>query len=234
MQDQTRPKANHSNVFQALSAAQAEFPAIKKERVAKVKSKRTGAEFEYRFANLADLVEQTKPILGRHGLLVTQPVEEVDSDGKLRHKLVTVLAHESGNGEIRSTVPLHFVGDPQEIGAQWSYMRRYAYEAILGIASGADDDDGANAAPMRETRTQRQERKQAERPPAIEESTLADWISHIESCGADELHGVWRGYAKRASAQGDKSAAQALFTAYQKNPNYKAPGAPSQQKRDPA
>jgi len=226
-------KSNHSNVHQALAAAQAEFPPIKKERVAKVKSKRTGAEFTYNYANLADLTEQVRPVLGKHGLYVTQPVNEIDADGKLRHNLTTVLAHESGNGEIRSTVPLHFVGDPQEIGAQWSYMRRYAYESILGIASGADDDDGANAAPMRETRSQRQERKQAERPPPIDKSTLADWISHIESCDADDLHNVWRGYAKKAGEQGDKSAAQALFAAYQKSPHYKAPGNPSQQRRQP-
>src|SRR5262245_30184505 len=75
----------------ALAKAQAEFQPVAKNKTAKVRMK-SGGEYQYRYADLADVLKMALPILARHEIAFTQPLRR--SDGRLA--VTTVLSHASG------------------------------------------------------------------------------------------------------------------------------------------
>ena len=87
----------------------------------------------FRYADLAECQRVTRKPLADAGLAVTQTIE-----GRY---LVTRLMHKSGQF-ISSQLPMSAPSKMQELGSMLTYLKRYAYCAILGIA--ADDDDDAN------------------------------------------------------------------------------------------
>lgn len=124
-----------ASLAKALIAFQKEVPAIEKTA--------QNPFFHSNYAPLDAIIAATKPALIKNGLAVSQ-IPSGDN------RLITVLMHESGEyvGDETSTSPAK--QDPQGIGSAITYMRRYAYCAILGIAA-EDDDDGneASKAPSR-------------------------------------------------------------------------------------
>lgn len=112
--------------------------------VKKVTYNKENPYFKSRYADLANIIETTKPALVNNGLAVTQLVDMTfDGQGNPIGIINTVLAHESG--QFISTKTFYPIsGKPQDQGSAITYMRRYALSAILGIAS--EDDDDANAA----------------------------------------------------------------------------------------
>lgn len=133
----------------ALSKAQAEYQPLKKSKTAKIKMK-SGGEYSYKYADLADMLECTRAALGKNGLAITQLI-----NGSI---LETKLIHESGES-LESTADLPTGISAQEYGSAITYLRRYTLGPMLGIAS-EEDDDGAQAnesgaAMGTQTRTQR-------------------------------------------------------------------------------
>jgi hypothetical protein len=121
-----------SQLAQALLEAQRKFPAIKKTRTAKA------GTYSYDYADLSDILRVVLPVLGEHGLALTQRYSVLD--GLIL--LETMLLHTSGE-LLSSVLPISGPGPTaQELGSLMSYMRRYAVTALLGIAA-EDDDDGA-------------------------------------------------------------------------------------------
>ena len=95
----------------------------------------------YRYATLDQLVAMLRPILAANGLMVSQ--ELVSLDGGVG--TVTRVLHVSG--EWIETEPLAMsVQDrkgmtlAQAVGSTFTYGRRYALQALFGIAAEADDD----------------------------------------------------------------------------------------------
>ena len=122
-----------SQLAQALLEAQRKFPAIKKTRTAKA------GTYSYDYADLSDILRVVLPVLGEHGLALTQRYSVLD--GLIL--LETMLLHTSGE-LLSSVLPISGPGPTaQELGSLMSYMRRYAVTALLGIAA-EDDDDGAS------------------------------------------------------------------------------------------
>lgn len=146
-------------VYGALAAAQAEFPAIAKTHTATVASDK--GKYTYNYADLADILAAVRPVLAKHGLAVTQPVELLES-GKLM--LRTSVCHKDGSA-IHSTMPIpHMEGRPQQFGSTLTYARRYALSSLIGIATEEDDDAAAAQDPGPTTRQTRQPQRQT--PPA--------------------------------------------------------------------
>jgi hypothetical protein len=116
----------------ALLAAQAEFSAVPK-----------GSDnpfFKSKYAALPDVVKHAGPVLSKHGLAVSQFVDNVNGEDAL----TTYLIHSSGQ-YISHSMLLHLVkDDPQAQGSAITYARRYSYMAALGLV--ADEDDDGNAA----------------------------------------------------------------------------------------
>jgi hypothetical protein len=84
-----------------------------------------------------------RPALSKHGLAVTQTLDENRPDTPPCVRLITTLMHASGEwiaGTMEMPVQQQ---NAQGFGSAITYARRYALAAILGIA--ADDDDGEGA-----------------------------------------------------------------------------------------
>jgi hypothetical protein len=118
----------------ALAKAQAEFGPITRDKKVIVKTK-TGGQYEFSYAPLDQILNTVRAPLAKNGLTV---VQLIDTDG-----LVTMLLHESG-ASLRGQTPLPDTSDIQGFGSAITYLRRYAIQALLGIA--AEEDDDANRA----------------------------------------------------------------------------------------
>jgi hypothetical protein len=110
--------------------------------------------FKSRYASLGSVIEAAKPYLAENELSVSQHVETAGESVSL----TTLVAHSSGQW-MESTVSLP-LGDvkgkslAQELGGIVTYLRRYAYSAILGIYADEDMDGngtktGTNSEPVK-------------------------------------------------------------------------------------
>lgn len=119
----------------ALAKAQASFATVKKDKTVKAGS------YSYKYAPLDSIIEATRQPLADNGLVVVQLIDDDD--------LVTMLIHESG-AQLAGRASLPTSAGIQELGSAITYLRRYALQALLGIAA-EDDDDGNRAAEDRAT-----------------------------------------------------------------------------------
>lgn len=129
----------HSTLASALVAALADLTIVNTGRKVKVKHK-DGGEHSYDYADIADVVKLTRPVLARHGIVALTPVH---SHGTGLACTVTLL-HSSGERIDLGPFPFPHGHDAQATGSMVTYHRRYALVAALGMAAG-DDDDGASA-----------------------------------------------------------------------------------------
>jgi len=122
-----------TNVASALHKAQSEMDAAHEGGY--------NPHFKSNFCRLTDLINASRPSLTKYGLSVSQ---YPDSDADATY-LVTVLMHSSGD-KITSRVKmvLDKPSDIQSFGKVMTYLKRYAYAAIVGIATAdeQEDDDG--------------------------------------------------------------------------------------------
>jgi hypothetical protein len=129
-----------AEVAAAGVAAWSELGTLTKDKRAKIDGREGRAGYEYRYADLADLIELIRPVLGRHDLALLQPIAR--EGGELVVVIETWLLHASG-WFLRWRFAVAATGTPQSIGSSITYGRRYSAQSALGIA--AEDDDGAAA-----------------------------------------------------------------------------------------
>lgn len=112
----------------ALAKAQAELKNPPKDK--------TNPHFRSKYADLATVRDWVLPVLNRHGLSVVQlPCEWCG-----RPALLTLLMHESGE-YFGAYLPLLLTKqDPQGLGSALTYARRYALQALAGVAADEDVD----------------------------------------------------------------------------------------------
>jgi hypothetical protein len=109
--------------------------------VKKIEKDGTNPHFKSAYATLDNIIDETRPILHRHGLTVMQ---FPGGDGE-KITVRTMVVHESGEwieSEPLTLKPTKF--DPQGSGSAITYARRYSYAAALSLSLG-DDDDGNEA-----------------------------------------------------------------------------------------
>lgn len=131
----------HPNLAAALVAALTDLTVVEKGRTAKIPTK-TGRDYSYEYADIADVVKLTRPVLASHGLAALTPVHE-HGNGLA---CTVIIVHASGERLDLGPFPFPHGKDAQATGSMVTYHRRYALVAALGMAAG-DDDDGASAAP---------------------------------------------------------------------------------------
>lgn len=116
----------------ALSAAQAEFSAVPKDKA--------NPFFKSSYADLATVVKTATPVLTKNGLSISQFITNTESGNDA---LVTYLLHTSGQF-IAHTMTLHLPKtDPQGQGSAVTYARRYSFMSVLGLVADVDDDGNA-------------------------------------------------------------------------------------------
>lgn len=123
----------------AFSKAQGEYKRPNKSKY--------NAHLKYYYASLEDSLEAVIPALSKHGLSISQPPFDME-DG--RFIIVTKLLHSSGQWMSSRVRVVPEKNNPQALGSQITYMKKYAINAMLGIGAGDIDDDGEEA--MRDTR----------------------------------------------------------------------------------
>lgn len=123
-----------SNLLKSLSSFQGELENVEKAK----------AGHGYKYATLGNCIDAAKPALKANGLSV---IQLMGSNEKGETTMETVLGHSSG--EFISSLCVMPIAklqggggsNPAQImGASITYMRRYQYAAIIGLAQ--DDTDG--------------------------------------------------------------------------------------------
>lgn len=105
------------------------------DEVVFVKAKRQANYGKY--AQLKDIVTETRPALKKNGLFVVQALTHIDGTPAIS----TQLSHSASDQVIETKTPLiHKPEDPQKWGAAITYARRYSYVTILGLLVDEDDD----------------------------------------------------------------------------------------------
>ena len=99
----------------------------------------------YNYADLAQCIKTAQEPLINNGLAVIQLLIETERGTELQ----TIMTHEAGGHISSSFIMAQAVlaggggkNPAQALGATITYMRRYAYSAIIGLAQ--TDDDAAN------------------------------------------------------------------------------------------
>lgn len=102
--------------------------------------------FKSQYTSLDHMIDETKPILNKHGLTVMQ---FPGGDGD-KITMRTMILHTSG--EWIESEPLTLKptkNDPQGAGSAITYARRYSYAAALSLSLGDDDDGNAASTPQK-------------------------------------------------------------------------------------
>lgn len=143
------PPTRTPELWSALVRVQARIQTVRKGETAEVKSDR-GKGYTYKYADLADVVEEAAPIVAEEGLAVVF----LPSTGPV---IRYVLAHaESGQtiaGEFDVSPYLPERASMQDLGGAITYIRRYIYCALLNIAPKGDDTDADGIPPRGAART---------------------------------------------------------------------------------
>lgn len=126
-----------SPTIKEIAKALAEFEGL---QITVIKDA-TNPHFKSKFASLDNIIEAIRLPLSNKGLSFAQ---FPDGDG-----LTTILTHTSGEW-MKATANLKLAKeDPQGQGSAYTYARRYALSAILGLATEDDDDAEATKAPQK-------------------------------------------------------------------------------------
>jgi hypothetical protein len=129
----------------ALAAAQAEFPAITKNRRVNFKAKGGGSETDYFHEDLAELVEKCGSILAKNG--ITRKWRTKNAPGE-PITVTCILTHVDGHFEETTLCgPRDESGNKnslQGIASTITYLERYTFKSAIGVASKHDDDGKAS------------------------------------------------------------------------------------------
>ena len=120
-------------IYQKLAQAKKEIGAISKDS--------KNPFYKSKYFDINQLLQHVEPVLEKYGLMVMQPIIE----GKVVSLIIDV---ETGN-DCRSELKLTDERDPQKIGSQISYFRRYTLSSLLSLQ--AEDDDANKAIPKKPT-----------------------------------------------------------------------------------
>jgi prophage maintenance system killer protein len=197
-------------IAEALATAQAMYTTVAKKKTAKVKgfNKKTNSpyDFEYKYADLADILEMALPKLSAQGIAFSQP--HILIDGKLR--VVTYLMHKSGEWMHSDGIEISEDGDPQQFGAESAYFRRYDGSSFIGVAP--DEDTDAQQAGNRTPKVNG-DKAQAIKADAQAERNRSNpkpqgQAGQLKFCPPDRLITVIKNYAKipgKEAADGKKA-----------------------------
>jgi len=130
--------------------------------------------FKSKYADLSGVMDVARGPLAENGLCFVQTTEEAESGFLV---VETTLIHVSGewiSGRLKMPTVKQ---DPQGFGSAMTYARRYALQAILGLA--AEDDDGEGA--MTRDRGKKERGAAQTTPPPSIFDAAAEAFSKIDS-----------------------------------------------------
>lgn len=128
----TIPLSSLNELFSALSKAQAQMHAALKTS--------DNPFFKSKYADFGEVVAASRPALSANGLSVIQRIICIDDGNEVLH---SILGHSSGQyiDSIMRIKPQK--SDVQSLGSYITYLKRYAYAALVGVVTEDDDGEGA-------------------------------------------------------------------------------------------
>lgn len=131
---------------EALAAAKAEIPVIRKNRRVGFEHRDKSGETNYSHEDLGEIARTVDPVLGRHGL--SYRYRSVQGNGGVT--VTCVLAHRGGHfEETQLSASPDASGKKnaiQQTGSAITYLQRYTLKLALGLAAAADDDGQSSEA----------------------------------------------------------------------------------------
>jgi hypothetical protein len=124
------------SIYNALCAAQAEFPGIPLNRV--------NPHYRSRYADLAGILSAVRPALNKHGLYLAFNA----SFGEGALEVTACVYNDAGERHCASVALPLSQNTPQGVGSVLTYGRRYAVAMLLGIAADDDDDGETSKSPV--------------------------------------------------------------------------------------
>lgn len=123
--------SNELNLWQKIQAVRAEVGVITKDT--------KHPHFKSKYFDINKLIEMLEPHLQAYGLLVIQPLSNVDGKPALTTKVIDLATGEAEEG----TITLPDIASPEKGGSAITYYRRYALQSMFLLQ--AEDDDGNKA-----------------------------------------------------------------------------------------
>ena len=124
--------------------------------------------FKSNYLTLSGIIDHVMPILSSNGLAIIQPMKIQDG----MTVLITRLVHVSGEAiESEMILPNH--NDPQKHGSIITYYKRYQLQALLGISTSEEDDDGNSVSTSQPQQKQSAPQKPAQQSNALQSNNLA-------------------------------------------------------------
>ena len=91
--------------------------------------------YNYKYFDINQILEKLMPLLDKHGLVLTQPIQNVDGIAVLN----TIIYDTETQESLHSEFPMPELQDFQKIGSGVTYIRRYSIQSLLALQ--AEDDD---------------------------------------------------------------------------------------------
>src|SRR3990167_213705 len=88
--------------------------------------------FKSKYFDINQLLEHIEPLAQKNGLVILQPI--------LKGFVRTEIYHVESGEMMCSEIALTDIKEPQKVGSEITYFRRYTLQSLLGVQ--ADDDDG--------------------------------------------------------------------------------------------
>ena len=151
--------AKPNSLAAALAILQQHLPRIVKGTEGQAGPRR------YKYADLSAISAELLPVLGALGLSFTTVPTLRDMGGELKFILHCKLRHAPSGESDEGFYPLG-TGNPQQLGSAISYARRYALNAMTGLAPDDGSDDDAHVA-------EQAARAQRNAPPEVREDGSA-------------------------------------------------------------
>lgn len=170
----------HPEVALAVAKAMTKIKDPTARKAAKVKGTTKDGkpyEYEYFYADLADIYSEVREALAENGLFIDHAVR-VDAN---QVYVSTSLVHSSGHCLPPIELGFRLPASIQDLGGITTYLRRYTLCLRLGIAAESDDDANSADKKQAETTTRRREpeprrepqRRQEQAPPPVAPPTPA-------------------------------------------------------------
>lgn len=179
--ERAEDRSRAAEFAQAVAAFQAKCPPIRKNAKAKIATK-SGAQFEYTYAELDFIAREIAPLLQEVGLSYSW-------DSETKDKLLTctcILRHTNGHSERANfTCPVESLmgaTEQQKHGAALTYARRQSLIQVLGLVTGDPDLDGAS--PERVTEEQVMALKDLVAELGVDRARLLQYL------GVDSFEGI--------------------------------------------
>lgn len=121
------------NIFTKLQNLQKEIGSVSKDA--------TNPFYKSKYFDINSLIKQLQPLLEKNNLVLLQPIES-DYETNTEY-VVTKIICPASEKSIESRKKLSTQSDPQKLGSEITYFRRYTLQSLLALQ--AEDDDGNKA-----------------------------------------------------------------------------------------